>query len=81
MDGKEIGVTPFRIRELPIGNYSATLKLSGYTRRNVEWEISDARPRMIQTVLQSNVGTLSVKSLPKAALVYLDEQDVGRTPY
>ena len=81
MDGKELGVTPFSIRELPIGKYSATLKLSGYTRRNVEWEISDARPRMIQTVLQSNVGTLSVKSLPKAALVYLDEQDVGRTPY
>ena len=81
MDGKELGVTPFSIRDLPVGKYTATLKLSGYAQRNVEWEISDARPRLVQTVLQSNVGTLSVKSAPKAAIVYLDGQDVGRTPY
>lgn len=81
MDGKELGVTPFSIRDLPVGKYTATLKLSGYAQRNVEWEISDARPRLVQTVLQSNVGTLSIKSAPKAAIVYLDGQDVGRTPY
>ena len=81
MDGKELGVTPFSVRDLPVGKYTATLKLSGYAQRNVEWEISDARPRLVQTVLQSNVGTLSVKSAPKAAIVYLDGQDVGRTPY
>ena len=81
MDGKELGVTPFSIRDLLVGKYTATLKLSGYAQRNVEWEISDARPRLVQTVLQSNVGTLSVKSAPKAAIVYLDGQDVGRTPY
>lgn len=79
--GKLLGETPFTLKDLPHGEYSALVKLAGYSPQTVTWEITDPRPRLIQTELVSNVGSISVESTPSAAEVTLNGAPSGTTPY
>jgi len=80
-NNKLLGETPFTLRNLPHGKYSALVKLAGYSPQTVTWEVSDPRPRMIKTELVSNVGSISVESTPSAASVFLNGAPSGTTPY
>lgn len=78
---KLIGETPFTLKDLPHGEYTALVKLAGYSPQTVSWEITNPRPRMIRTELVSNVGAISVESTPSAASVMLNGAPSGTTPY
>ena len=80
-NNKLLGETPFTLKNLPHGKYSALVKLAGYSPQTVTWEVSDPRPRMIKTELVSNVGSISVESTPSAASVFLNGAPSGTTPY
>ncbi len=79
--GKLVGETPFTLKDLPHGEYSALVKLAGYSPQTVTWEITNPRPRLIRTELLSNVGSISVESTPSAAEVTLNGAPSGTTPY
>ena len=81
MDGKSVGTTPLVIDNLPVGKYSAELRLKGYAVRKVEWTLEDERPRSVKVDLNSNIGKLEVTSKPAKAQVLLDGNVVGATPY
>ena len=81
LNDKFVGETPFVLKDVAPGNYTALLKLPGYSPQSVKWSVSSARPQSINTVLVSNVGSLKVTSVPDKAQVKLNDAPVGDTPY
>ncbi len=81
MNGKELGDTPVLLPDLPLGSYSATVQMTGYTRRDISWKVQNGRPILIKVPLMNNIGTLSLVSDPTAAEVEIDGQAYGSTPF
>ena len=81
LNDKFLGETPFVFKDVAPGNYTALLKLPGYSPQSIQWNVSSARPQSINTVLVSNVGSLKVTSVPDKAQVKLNDAPVGDTPY
>jgi hypothetical protein len=80
-DGKDIGDTPVILPDLPLGSYSASVQLSGYTRRDISWKVQNGRPILINVPMQNNIGTLSLNSDPEAAEIEIDGKSYGYTPF
>ena len=81
MDGKEIGDTPVLLPDLALGSYSASVQMTGYTRRDISWKVQNGRPILIKVPLMNNIGTLSLVSDPDAAEIEIDGQTYGVTPF
>ena len=81
LNDKFLGETPFVLKDIAPGTYTALLKLPGYSPQSVKWSVSSARPQSIHTELVSNVGSLKVTSVPDKAQVKLNDAPVGDTPY
>ena len=81
MNGKEIGDTPVLLPDLALGSYSATVQMTGYTRRDISWKVQNGRPILIKVPLMNNIGTLSLVSDPDAAEIEIDGQSYGSTPF
>ena len=81
MDGREVGVTPLLLHDLPIGTYSATIQKDGYTAtRDWPWTVPNGRPFMVFVSLENNIGTLSMVTVPEGAEVEIDGKPYGSTP-
>ncbi len=81
MNGKEIGDTPVVLPDLPLGSYSATAQMTGYTRRDISWKVQNGRPILINVPLMNNIGTISLSSDPDAAEIEIDGRMYGNTPF
>ena len=81
MNGKEIGDTPVLLPDLALGSYSATVQMTGYTRRDISWKVQNGRPILIKVPLMNNIGTLALVSDPDAAEIEIDGQAYGLTPF
>lgn len=78
---RNIGITPCTIRNLPIGQYSASLKLPAYAAKEITWEVKNERPILIRTDLALNVGSLKVDSTPGNAQIFVNDVPKGNTPF
>jgi len=81
MNGKDIGDTPVLLPDLALGSYSASVQMTGYTRRDISWKVQNGRPILINVPLMNNIGTLSLESDPEAAEIEIDGQAYGTTPF
>ena len=81
INGETIGETPLTIHDQPIGKYSGILKKPGYISTEVTWEISNHRPQIKTTVLNSNMGSLVITSTPPNAKIFIDDAPKGSTPF
>ena len=81
MGGKNMGITPLVIRDLPLGSYRAEISMAGYAPMPLTWEITNERPVSATARLDSNQGTLRITSQPGKARVYINGTQVGVTPY
>ena len=81
MNGKEIGDTPVLLPDLALGSYSASVQMTGYTRRDISWKVQNGRPILIKVPLMNNIGTLSLVSDPDSAEIEIDGQSYGSTPF
>jgi len=81
MDGKDVGDAPVVLTDLPLGSYTATVQMQGYTRKDISWKVQNARPIMINVPLLNNIGTLSVFSDPDSAEIEVDGKAYGTTPF
>ncbi|MDD5697250.1 MAG: PEGA domain-containing protein [Victivallaceae bacterium] len=81
MNGKVQGVTPLVLTDLGAGEYSAQIEHLNRSPRTVKWEITDARPKKISILLESNIGQLVLNTEPDHARVYIDDAASGFTPY
>ena len=81
MNDKEIGDTPVILPDLPLGSYSASIQMEGYTRRDISWKVQNGRPIMINVPMMNNIGTLSVNTDPETVEIEIDGKAYGNTPF
>ena len=79
--GKNLGVTPVVIKDLPHGSYTAELTRHGFNSQTVSWIVDSPLPQLVKCSLDSNLGTLIINSVPANAEVVMDGKPLGRTPY
>jgi NOL1/NOP2/fmu family ribosome biogenesis protein len=81
IDGQVVGQTPILLRNQPIGNQKAILKKVNHVPKEISWTIRDGRPKRIDETLESNIGYLSVTTVPESATVVIDDNHRGLTPF
>jgi len=81
LDGKFVGSTPYSNKQMPSGQYElrVTAELVNDETRTVS--ISDGQPSREDFSMSLKYGTITIKSTPDTAKVYLDQKPVGNTPY
>lgn len=79
-NGKEIGVTPFRIDNIKPGKHTLILKKSGHFVKKVSVNVKAGSNSEVEIKL-SKPSTLVVNSQPEGAVVSLNGKMVGQTPY
>ena len=81
MDGKELGDAPVVLNSLPLGSYSASVQMQGFTRRDISWTVQNGRPILIKVPLMNNIGKLLLVSDPVSADLEIDGKAYGTTPF
>jgi len=80
LDGIEVGVTPASLRSVLHGDHKVEIRLDGYSVWEKSVSVEPARETVLTAKLQVNTGSVSVKSKPENANVFLDGKPVGTTP-
>ena len=80
LDGEEIGTTPNIIRSIAPDTYEVEVRMDGYDVWSEFVDIEGDKEKVITAVLQMKTGSISVKSKPTGARIYLDGKEVGTTP-
>ena len=81
MDGKELGDAPVVLNSLPLGTYTASVQMQGFSRKDISWKVQNARPILITVPLMNNKGTLSLVSDPALVDLEIDGMAYGTTPF
>ncbi len=80
LDGKEVGITTETITGLEPGKYTVEVRMDGYEVWSKNVEVEGGIKKVITAVLQMKTGSISVKSEPANARIFLDGKEVGTTP-
>lgn len=75
-----VGTTPLTLHKISRGTHRASLVMSGFDDKAIEFEVTDRIPREVMVDLSSNAGTLMVHSVPSGATVIVDGRNEGTTP-
>jgi len=81
INGENIGETPLVLYNQSLGTHNAILTKIGSVNKEITWEITDARPRFVKEKLASNLGTLTVRTEPSNAMIFIDDKQCGHTPF
>lgn len=86
LGGRAVGETPLRDHRIAAGPVDVTLRKSGYLEADTALMAESGRPMTIRLDLvaeMSRTGTASgvITSMPGDAEVWIDDRQVGRTPY
>ncbi len=81
INDKYYGETPVLLKNLTIGSYSAKLKKDGFVEKIAMWNITNARPKKITKLMNSNVGEIIITSTPSKAKVFINNELRGFTPF
>ena len=80
LDGIEIGTTPANLRSVPHGKHIIEVRKDGYNVWEKRVNIEPGKEKIFTAILQVMTGSVSIKSAPKNAKIYLDGKYVGTTP-
>lgn len=80
LEGKEVGVTPFSMENMPQGSHSLSLKKSCYRSVKQKFFLGET-PVSLNLPLELVCGDLQVTSHPKGAMVWVNGKKRGVTPY
>ena len=80
LDDKEIGHTPFLYPGVHIGRRVAEFALPGHGSKTVNFEVKNARPLRVSSVLSSVLSTLTIESDPEGATIIIGDVRRGITP-
>lgn len=80
LDGRDVGVTPIRLTDVPVGSHRYEISRDGYEGLTGEFNLVDGGNPLITHTLESSEGKWAVISRPKGAEVYIDGELVGETP-
>jgi formylglycine-generating enzyme required for sulfatase activity len=79
LDAEKKGKTPVTI-DAPSGKHSLTITYQGYAPLNEMVEIQAYQTSALSRNLSPQIGTLSVKTTPDKANIYLDGKYLGQSP-
>ncbi len=79
LNGEYIGNTPLE-KNINVGNYNLEVKHTGYKIYEREIKILRGKETTIIANLEKMKGTLSIKTEPDGATVYIDGKNYGLTP-
>jgi len=79
--GKSSLVKPLRINNLLEGKHILRVLAGGYQKYEQEIRVEPRTLQNVQVSLQSLPGSLRIESEPSEADVYINEQNMGKTPY
>ncbi|MGR3294050.1 MAG: PEGA domain-containing protein [Candidatus Scalindua sp.] len=80
LDGKEVGTTPDTIRSVAIGIHEIEIKKDGYAVWKKKTNVKNGKEIALNAVLQPITGSARLESEPTGALIFLDGENVGKTP-
>jgi hypothetical protein len=75
-----IGQTPIAMQNIPLGAHTYSLSKPGCSPREITVLIEDERPQIISENMKSNIGSLTVKTNPADANIFLNDVPRGKTP-
>ncbi|HIE28389.1 TPA: PEGA domain-containing protein [Candidatus Poribacteria bacterium] len=82
IDGKDVGVTPYRKWVSSKEEHSITVSAEGYYPESRKVTVQPEGKEVVSVVLKEiPKGTLEISSEPSGAKVWIDGKDVGVTPY
>jgi hypothetical protein len=81
INDQEVGTTPTTIADLKTGTYNLEVVMDGYEKWINKVEIKSDEENFVTAALQKITGSLGIKSKPANAIIYLDGEEVGSTPY
>ncbi|MCP4411796.1 MAG: PEGA domain-containing protein, partial [Gammaproteobacteria bacterium] len=76
----EAGKTPVTIADLAPGIHSVIVKMEGYENWSENIDIQPNEEYSFTAALRKFTGSISIKSNPPKAKIYLDSEEVGTTP-
>lgn len=79
-DNKPIGETPVAIHDLPLGVHEYTLSKPGFSTREIRFALEDERPKLVEVNMNSNIGTMVIRSTPSNANISINDSPRGQTP-
>ncbi len=80
LDGEEVGTTPDSLKSVAIGTHELEVKMDGYEVWSEIVDIEADKEKVLTATLQMKVGSISIKSDPTKARIFLDNKDMGTTP-
>lgn len=81
LDSKPIGKTPLARGQISSGQHELTIRKSLYHDHKETFTIEDGDDKNFNITLKPAFGELVITSDPTGAKVFLDEREVGVTPY
>ncbi|MGR3174615.1 MAG: PEGA domain-containing protein [Candidatus Scalindua sp.] len=81
IDGNDAGITPGIIKSVSPGTHKIEVRMDGYEVWSESVDVEADKEKVITAVLQTKAGSISIKSEPAKAMIYLDGEEVGTTPY
>ena len=80
IDGKDYGTTPITIKNLLIGNYTLKLSKIGFGTATKTILIEDSKESTVSETL-SNGKIVTITSNPSGAKLFVDDKEIGTTPF
>ena len=81
LNGKNVGVTPIVVKNLDAGDYTLELQLEGYAPYTEKVTLNKGETLQRQITLKKASTILSVDSKPTGAEIFINGEDMGKTPY
>ncbi len=75
------GTTPHRFAELSPGHYHIHISLADHVPQDLEVELLPGGQNVVNVQLEHQLQTLTIFSRPDGARVFLDDREVGTTPF
>jgi hypothetical protein len=80
LNGKNVGQTPMTLKNLKEGRYNLELALKNFLPRKKKVLVRPGQITDVNEALEVIPGSLSIESLPRKSLVYLDGKKLGVAP-
>ena len=80
LDNKEVGATPETITDLNPGKYTVEVRLDEYELWTEIVDVEAENENILTAVLQKKTGSISIKSTPSKAQIFLNGDEAGTAP-
>ena len=80
LDGKDVGKAPETIKNILPGKHLLEARMDGYEDWSEIVDVEAYKDNALKAVLQQKPGSISIKSEPTNATIYLDGDEIGITP-